>query len=402
MASVTKRGPGRWLARYRGPDGVERSKTFSTKGEASAWGAAQELRVRSGEWTDPSKGRVTLDVFSPQWFDTLNVKSKTRDSYRSLYDTHVGARFGKVRLDRISHADIKAWVANLETAPRTSPGRGTSPKAKPTARPMSAARKKMALQVLSSILDLAVEDGRLLRNPARSASGSTRGMVPKAPKNRTHVYLTHQQVHALAEHMGDCRELLLVMAYGGLRWGEASALQVQDVDLLRGRLSVRRTLAEVGGKLTPDTPKNHATRTVPIPSFLRAELEPLLDGKARSDLLFTTPRGGAWSNSNFRSRRYNPALAAAGLPPLRIHDLRHTAASLAVASGANVKAVQRMLGHSSAALTLDVYADLFDADLDEVANRLDQAVSGALADSVRTADQIRTIGGTQTDDTKAV
>ena len=79
--------------------------------------------------------------------------------------------------------------------------------------------------MLSSILDLAVEDGRLPRNPpAKSASGSSRGMVPKAPTNRTHRYLTHEQVHAVADAIGDSRALFLVLAYGGLRWGEASAL----------------------------------------------------------------------------------------------------------------------------------------------------------------------------------
>lgn len=375
MASVTKRGPGRWLARYRGPDGKERTRTFSTKGEASAWGAAQELRIRSGEWTDPTRGKVTLDIFSVQWFESLNVKPKTLSGYRSLYETHVRPRWGGVRLDRIAYSDVKGWVAQLSTAPRVTAGRGVS-KSRPAApRPMSAGRKKQAYQVLCSILDLAVEDGRLPRNPAKSAAGSTKGMVPKAPVNRTHVYLTHEQVHAVAEHMGDCRALLLVLAYGGLRWGEASALRVQDVDLLRSRLSVRQTLSEVGGKLTVGTPKNHATRTVPIPNFLRGELEPLLSGKRTGDLLFTSPQGGAWRNSNFRARRFDPAVKAAGLPRLKPHDLRHTAASLAVQSGANVKAVQRMLGHGTASMTLDTYADLFDSDLDGVATRLDEAVA---------------------------
>ncbi|MEI5672622.1 MULTISPECIES: tyrosine-type recombinase/integrase [unclassified Nocardioides] len=381
MANVTKRAPGKWLGRYRGPDGKERSKTFPTKGEASAWAQQQELRTRSGEWTNPTRGRVPLDVFAVQWFEGLNVKPKTAHGYRSLYDTHVKPRWGEVRLDRIGYADVKTWVANLKTAPRTAPAKGVSKTRRAMSQPLSPARKKQAYQVLSMILDLAVEDGRLPRNPAKSASGSTRGMVPKAPKNTAHRYLSHENVHAIAEHIDtDSRALLFVLAYAGPRWGEATALQVQDVDLLRSRLYVRRAFSEVGGELSVSTTKTHATRTLPLPTFLRAELEALMVGKTTTDLIFSAPQGGPWRNSNFRARRFDPAVKATGLPGLKLHELRHTAASLAVQAGANVKAVQRMLGHSTATMTLDVYADLFDSDLEGVAARLDEAVArlGAL------------------------
>lgn len=89
---------------------------------------------------------------------------------------------------------------------------------------------------------------------------------------------------------------------------------------------------------------------------------------------------------------FGPAVKSVGLPGLTPHDLRHTAASLAVQAGANVKAVQRMLGHASAAMTLDVYAGLFGDDLDAVADRLDEAASRARADSLRTAGEVRPIG----------
>ena len=91
-----------------------------------------------------------------------------------------------------------------------------------------------------------------------------------------------------------------------------------------------------------------------------------------SDLVFTTWRGKPLRNLNFRRDVFDRAAADAGLSGLTPHELRHTAASLAVSAGANVKAVQRMLGHASAAMTLDVYSGLFDDDLDGVAARLDQ------------------------------
>ena len=253
------------------------------------------------------------------------------------------------------------------------------------------------------MLDLAVEDGRLPRNPAKSASGSAKGMVPKGPKNTAHRYLSHAEVHAVAEAIdADARALLFVLAYAGPRWGEATALRVQDVDLLRSRLYVRRSYSDVKGALVESTTKTHATRTLPLPTFLRAELEGLMDGRSTTDLIFTAPQGGPWRNSNFRSRRFDPAVKAAGLPALKIHELRHTAASLAVQAGANVKAVQRMLGHSTAAMTLDVYADLFDSDLEGVANRLDEAVSELRADSVRIGTGVTAIQTPSTEGRKAV
>nr|WP_205751916.1 tyrosine-type recombinase/integrase [Cryptosporangium phraense] len=89
---------------------------------------------------------------------------------------------------------------------------------------------------------------------------------------------------------------------------------------------------------------------------------------------------------NFRRRSFDKAATAIGLPGLTPHELRHTAASLAVSAGANVKAVQQMLGHASAAMTLDVYAGLFDDDLDTLADRLDEGVGHGDADQMRTAD----------------
>jgi integrase len=100
--------------------------------------------------------------------------------------------------------------------------------------------------------------------------------------------------------------------------------------------------------------------------------------------VFTSPEGEVLRNNNFRRRVFDRAAKEAGLDGITPHELRHTAASLAVAEGANVKAVQRMLGHASAAMTLDVYADLFEDDLDKVADRLDQAVTGGGADYSRT------------------
>ena len=142
-------------------------------------------------------------------------------------------------------------------------------------------------------------------------------------------------------------------------------------------------------------PSHIQQRSVPFPAFLTDPLAAATAGKGSDDLVFTAPGGGDLRNTNFRSRVFDRAKKELGLPGLRVHDLRHTAASLAIAAGANVKAVQSMLGHASAAMTLDVCAGLFKDDMDVVAELLDAAVSQACADSLRTAEVLRLAQGTE-------
>jgi integrase len=197
------------------------------------------------------------------------------------------------------------------------------------------------------------------------------------------VFLTHEQVDRLAGACPGFELFIRLLAYTGLRWGEATALQVKRLDLMRGRLEVVRTAIDLG-QVSYGTPKTHQHRSVPIPRSIVDELASHVSGKEPEALVFTSSRGAPLRNHNFRARVFTPAAEAIGVPQLTPHDLRHTAASLAVQAGANVKAVQRMLGHASAAMTLDVYAGLFGDDLDAVAERLDEAAARARADYLRT------------------
>ena len=167
--------------------------------------------------------------------------------------------------------------------------------------------------------------------------------------------------------------LIRVLAYTGLRFGELAALRVSRVDLMRRRLIIAESVTEVRGKAVFGTTKNHATRSVAAPRSLVDSLTEQLAGRGPGEFVFPAPRGGVLLLRNLRRQVFDPAVRAADLGKLTPHELRHTAASLAISAGANVKAVQRMLGHKSAAMTLDVYADLFDDDLDAVAERLDAA-----------------------------
>jgi integrase len=202
----------------------------------------------------------------------------------------------------------------------------------------------------------------------------------KLPK-RKHAdrrYLSPAQVAALAAAVKRDPEVVRFLAYTGLRWGEMAALRVCDFDMLRRRVNVSRSVTESGG-LVWSTPKTWERRSVPFPSVIADELAALMVGKDRDALVFTDMRGGVLRSSYWRARVFQPAVQKCQtdddtFPAIMPHDLRHTVASLAVSAGANVKAVQRMLGHAKASMTLDVYADLFDDDLDGVADRLDAAI----------------------------
>ena len=359
----------RWQARYRGPDGKERARDFNTKREATIWRQEELSKIRRAEWTDPRSAQITLGQMWEPWLASLSIKPKTLAGYESLWRTCVAPQWSSVKLQQVTPLAVRTWVAN------TVGEKGA---------PLSASRKRQAFNVLAGILDAAVRDGRLARNPARSSSGTRNGFLPPIQSTRRRRFLDHAEVLALAEATGDYSTLILVLCTCGLRWGEASALRVRDVDLLRNRLHVEQSLAEVNGKLLFGLPKTHQIREVSIPKFLVDPLMQQMLGKGPDDLLFTAPSGTPLRSQNFRRRVFIPALRKAQIAPLRIHDLRHTAAGLAVNAGANVKGVQRMLGHADASMTLNVYADLFDGHLDEVADRLDEAFSRANADSVRT------------------
>jgi integrase len=143
---------------------------------------------------------------------------------------------------------------------------------------------------------------------------------------------------------------------------------------------ISENAVDVGGVIEVGTPKNHKRHSVPFPAFLGELLTEACEGKRPDELVF--PDKHSYHKRRVRVSKdsrswFKTALVTAGLPTMVLHDLRHTSASLAVQAGSNVKVIQRMLGHASAAMTLDVYSDLFDDDLDSVSTALDTAYRAA-------------------------
>jgi integrase len=278
---------------------------------------------------------------------------------------------GDVLLADVQTSKVRLWVAEMAE------------------NGVGAATIENALGVLRMVLNMAVEDRRIPRNPCAGVKAPRR-----AHKQRG--YLTHEQVEQLAQAVSLRPEVVRFLAYTGLRWGEMAALRVENFDMLRRRVNVVRAVAEVKGRLVWSTAKNHERRS--FPSFLAEELAALMEGKSREDLVFGSAAGETLRVSHYRPRVFAKAVTAQQdvarkareeerartgkattpeFPKITPHDLRHTAASLAISAGANVKAVQTMLGHKSAAMTLDTYADLFPDDLEAVAEALDKATRAA-------------------------
>ena len=355
--SIAKRPDGRWRARYRGGDGKERARHFARKVDAERWLVAQQSRLHRGEWVDPALAEVAIGDWAQTWIASKQgLKPTARRSYEQVWRTLVEPRWGAVPLVAATYADVLTWVAELN------------------ARGLSPSRVGHALLVLKQILALAVLDGRLSRNVAAPVK------APRARKGEQR-FLTHGQLSALADECGQAgstyRTLVLVAGYTGLRWGEVRALRVRRLDLLRARLEVAENIPDGCDESETVTPKSHKRRVVPLPRFVIDDLAVQVAGKGPDDLVFANGAGALLDNSNFRRNVFDPAVRALGVGPFTPHNLRDTAASLAVSAGANVKAIQRMLGHASAAMTLDVYSGLFTDDLDRVAERLNSAALAA-------------------------
>nr|WP_242459679.1 site-specific integrase [Rhodococcus sp. MS13] len=330
---------------------------------------------------------MTFGTLADTWKAGLTSRTaSTRRSYESVLDTHVLPRWRDTRLSDIEHSQIVTWIAGLTSEKKLAPS---------TVRHCHV--------VTRMILDLAVRDGRMPRNLCDGVQ------LPRA-RRATQRFLARDEIARLvsaANHLATERDraqragkrvdsveikqdddgrnvipaaepsvdglMMRTLAMTGIRWGELAGLRVECVDLDKRRLRISASVSEVGGKLEWSDTKNHTARSVAFPKSLVKPLRAQLDGKSPDSLVFPSRSGEPIRNPAWSKRVFKPAVQLAQLAPLTPHDLRDTYASLAIRAGAQVKDVQRQLGHSSAAMTLDVYAGLFEDGLDAVADALDDA-----------------------------
>jgi integrase len=355
---TTRGGETRYEVRVRGTDGKERSKTFRTRKEAERHERAQLTAIAGGVWIDPRAGRVTLRAWAMEWQRTvLHLRPSTQRIYEANLRLHVLPELGEMELSKLTPSMLRAWLSKLST--RTLKN----------GKDFASGSVSQAYRTLNRVLTAAVDDELIARNPLR-------GVKPPQAKSETMKFLDHDEVATLAASIDDrYRAFVLIGAYCGLRAGELMALRKPNVDLLHRTITVVEQVRAEGGHHLVSPPKTAAgRRSVAIPAIVAEALEfhlGLYAEPGKDGIVFPAPAGGYIRPENFRRRVWTPATKAAGVAPMRIHDLRHTCASLAIAAGADVKVLQRMLGHSSAALTLDRYGHLMPGQAEQVAERLD-------------------------------
>lgn len=353
----TKHGR-RWRVRYRKPDGTQTDKRgFPRKVDAERWAAENTTAIARGTYVDPQAGRRTIGGLWPAWIAAKETRCKPSylETLRITWSAHVEPRWGAMRLDQVTRQGVQEWVAGLAA----------------TRSPSVTLR---AYGILHGITGMAVADGLIPLDPARGVE------LPRRTHG-AHRYLTPGQLTALADASGWRRGIVLTLGLTGMRWGELVALDVRDADLGRRRLDVRRSMTEIHGRLVESAPKTWERRTIAYPPLLDPVMGAAADGRDQDSPLFADPHGGRLRRTHgpcTPSSWFYWAKKRAGVDlRLTVHDLRHTAASIMVSSGANVKAVQRQLGHASASMTLDVYADLFDDDLDRLMGGVQTLVASA-------------------------
>ena len=357
----------RWQAFYTGPDTALHyaPSTFETKIDAEAWLIDERRIIASGLWVAPAERHyaqitsITLAGYAGPWLTDRPLKPRTREHYQALLDKQILPSLGDKPLKALTPVTIRSWHAEIGT--RT-----------PTLR-------AHAYALLRTILATALHDGLIAANPChiRGAGNSKRVHTIKP--------LTLPELETLLAHMPERhRPLVLLAAWCGLRFGELVELRRSDIDLKNGRIKIRRAVVRANGEVIIGTPKSDAgTRDVAIPPHLLGAVESHIADHAevgRNGLLFPATGGGHLSPSSLYGRAptrtragwgFYGARAAAGRPDLRWHDLRHTGAVWAAATGATLAELMARLGHSTQGAALRYQHAAHDRDA-EIARRLSQ------------------------------
>lgn len=359
----------------------EKSKSFKKKagvGGAEEFSTKIESDMRAGVYLAPEHGQKTFDVLSRAYLDSkVRIKGSTRDRAERELKTWILPQWGRRPIGEIKRLEVEEWVGMLlsGTAPHQY-GDGSEK----VAGPLAANSIKHLITFVSGAFQYAIGHDYVLRNPASGVE------LPK-PVEKSKVYLGFKEVEDLADAVynvdenGGDRALVLFLSYTGARIGEALALTVGNVNVTTRRALIAQTWTTENGRAVFGTPKTGKSRTVPLHGFLIDALKPLIVDQPDDAYLFRAPRGGPLDPNNWRTRVWTKALAGTDFKKRDItpHSLRHTAASMAISSGADVKVVQTMLGHASATETLDTYGHLWPDKLDEVTDAVGEKRTRALS-----------------------
>lgn len=396
----------RWRVAWYEADGTQtkqRTKHFAAKRDAEAYAAELEDDIRMGRYVDPAKRERPYAEAAEAWLKSKGkIKESTWRRYRRELDSYVLPKWRTTQIGAIEREAIDDWVQELlaGTAPHEFKTIGKRKRKRRVQGPLSPAYVQHIVgSTFGAVLRFAVESGWIGRNPAAKIE------LPRTEESEDDLpELTYEQIEELAAEAGrkprrknaradaaeeeasnDDRLLFYLLVYSGPRIGEATALKVKRLDLDRRRARVARTwTTDKQGKRKLGPPKTGGKRWLPIPEFLVDELREHVKGKRPDDYVFTTARGEAIDGGNWYNRVWTRMRSNTGIAlGYSVHDLRHVAATLAIAAGADVKLVQQMLGHADARETLNTYAHLWPERtgevLDLVAARRERALEEAEA-----------------------
>jgi integrase len=363
----------------RGPDGRRRQKWhggFRTRKEAEAVKAKLANEMHSGLYVEPTK--VTLGEWvESSWLPTMRsqVKASTWDSYMRNLRLHVLPALGHRTLQQLTPLVLNGLYAELmESGKQTRAGGGLAPK---TVRYVHA--------TLHKVLADAVDAGILQNNPA----GRARPPKPKVSGPREMQVWDADQLAKFLAHIGGHHlgAAFHLAAMTGMRRGEVLGLRWHDIDLGARRLAVRHTFVSVAYEIRDSTPKTHQARVVDLDpvtiDHLRHHLtrqeaqgEKWGPGYLESDLVFRREDGSPVHPDSF-TQAFDAAVRRSGLPRIRLHDLRHTHATIALRAGVPVKVISERLGHENPAFTMKQYAHVLPGMQAEAAALIAALVTGA-------------------------
>ena len=366
--SITRRADGRWMARVDlgWQDGKRRRKTLYGRTKREVQDKLRETLHRTEKGLPPVPEQETVGAFLHRWLEIIRsqLRPRTHRSYEQIVRIHLEPGIGRVRLAKLTPLDVSTWLESRRTA-----GVG--------GRTIHYARA-----VLRAALNKALKWGLVSRNVASLTD-------PPRYRARQIAPLTPEQAKKFLAAVADHRlEALFTVAVGlGLRLGEALGLPWDAVNLDAGTLSVRQTLERAGKQPQFGEPKSaRGRRTIVLPGIVMAALrkhrtrqlqERLVAGQRWNDsgLVFTTEAGAPLDGCNV-NRTFKAILRRAGLPAIRYHDLRHTAATLLLAQGVDPRTIMETLGHSQISLTLNTYAHVVPALQREAAAKMDEILDG--------------------------
>lgn len=360
MSSVRQRPNGSWRARYRDEDGKEYAKHFSLKREAQAWLNEVASAQLTGTYVAPAASRGTLEEFYADW----SQRQMWTDNTRRLADRSVGeCTFRAVPFGKLRRSHAEAYVKQLSTS-------------------LAPSTVKTRTAYVRTVLRAAVLDRRLASNPLDGVK------LPAVRKTEHSMRIpSPAEVRAIRKAIEPAWAAFVdVMAFAGLRIGEAAALQVGDIDFLRRTIHVQRQIQNRAGGLDVLGPKHGSERVVPVPDGLIERLSRHIEvvgvyGDER--WMFGRPP----SPDGLR-HRFMDASRASGSARITPHSLRHHYASGLIRGGLDAVAVSRALGHASPAITLNVYAHIWP----DAADRTRAAASALMASTADSADDLRTAG----------